>query len=102
MTCWHFDNDETRKIDDVLNEHGGLLHVLPLAVQLHFFFHRQVGMTILSKFYSLAFVVGPLLHSQKILGGGGWWVAYRISVSAPVPLVLIGFLNWARLGWGWA
>ena len=32
--CWHFDNDATRKIDDVLTEHGGLLHVLPLAVLL--------------------------------------------------------------------
>ena len=30
---------------------------------------------------------------------GGWWVAYRILVSAPVPLVLIGFLNWVGLGW---
>ena len=27
----HFDNDATSKIDDVLTEHGGLLHVLPLA-----------------------------------------------------------------------
>ena len=35
--CWHFDNDATSKIDDVLTEHGGLLHVLPLAVQLSFF-----------------------------------------------------------------
>ena len=25
--CWHFDNDATSKIDDVLTEHGGLLHV---------------------------------------------------------------------------
>ena len=29
-----FDNDATSKIDDVLTEHGGLLHVLPLAVHL--------------------------------------------------------------------
>ena len=34
---WHFDNDATSKIDDVLTEHGGLLHVLPLAVHLRFF-----------------------------------------------------------------
>ena len=26
-------NDATSKIDDVLTENGGLLHVLPLAVQ---------------------------------------------------------------------
>ena len=32
--CWHFDNDATSKIDDVLTEHGGLLHVLTLAVNL--------------------------------------------------------------------
>ena len=29
-----FDNGATSKIDDVLTEHGGLLHVLPLAVNL--------------------------------------------------------------------
>ena len=32
----YFDNDETSKIGDVLTEHGGLLHVLPLAVHLNF------------------------------------------------------------------
>ena len=53
--CWHFDNDATSKIEDVLTEHGGLLHVLPLAVHLQYFF----CWTILSKFYSLGFVVGP-------------------------------------------
>ena len=26
--CQHFDNDATSKIDDVLTEHSGLLHVL--------------------------------------------------------------------------
>ena len=26
----------------------------------------------------------------------------KILVSAPVPLELIGPLNWVRLGWGWA
>ena len=35
--CWHFDNDATNKIDDDLTEHGGLLHVLPLAIHLRFF-----------------------------------------------------------------
>ena len=29
--CWHFDNGASSKIDDVLAEDGGLLHVLPLA-----------------------------------------------------------------------
>ena len=31
---WHFENGATRKIDDVLTEHGGLLHVLPLAHEI--------------------------------------------------------------------
>ena len=31
-------DDAISKIDDVLTEHGGLLHVLPLAVHLNFFF----------------------------------------------------------------
>ena len=60
--CWHFDNSAISKFDDVLLEHGGLLHVLPLAVHL-IFFDRQVGGNILSKFSSLGFLVGPLLHA---------------------------------------
>ena len=59
--CWHFDNDASSKINDVLTEHGGLLHVLPLAVLLRFFFAGQVGGTILNLSYSLTFIVGPLL-----------------------------------------
>ena len=35
---WHFDDCASSKIDDVLTEDGGLLHVLPLAVHLKFFF----------------------------------------------------------------
>ena len=35
--CCHFDNGAISKIDDVLIEHGGLPHVLPLAVHLGFF-----------------------------------------------------------------
>ena len=57
--CWHFDNDATSRIDD---EHGGLLHVLPLAAQLKLFY-RQVGGTIVRHSYSLSVVVGPLLHA---------------------------------------
>ena len=34
--CWHLDNGATSKFDDVLHEHGGLPHVLPLAVNLKF------------------------------------------------------------------
>ena len=59
--CGHFDKGATRKIDDVLIEHGGLPHVLPLAVQLDF--GGQVQVTILRCSYSLSIVVGPLLHA---------------------------------------
>ena len=41
--CHHFDNDATGKIDDVLTEHGGLLHVLPLAVHPEFFLLDKLG-----------------------------------------------------------
>ena len=34
---WHFDNGAASKFDDVILDHGGLSHVLPLAVQLEFF-----------------------------------------------------------------
>ena len=34
---WHFKNCASSKIDDVLAEDDGLLHVLPLAVHLNFF-----------------------------------------------------------------
>ena len=33
---WHFENGASNKIDDVLTEDDGLLHVLPLAVHLKF------------------------------------------------------------------
>ena len=59
---WHFDNGATSKIDDVLTEHGGLLHVLPLAVHLSFFAGQEGG-TILNLSYSLTFDVGPFLHA---------------------------------------
>ena len=34
--CWHFDNDAIHKFGDVLLDHGGLPHVLPLVVHLKF------------------------------------------------------------------
>ena len=33
---WHLKNGASSKIDDVLADDGGLLHVLPLAVHLNF------------------------------------------------------------------
>ena len=57
---WHFDNGASSKIDNVLAEDGGLLHVLPLAVHLNFFY-GQVGWTILDHSYFLDFFVGPFM-----------------------------------------
>ena len=34
--CWNFDNGAISKFDDFLLEHGGLPHVLRLAVHLKF------------------------------------------------------------------
>ena len=57
-----FDNSASSKIDDVLAEDGGLLHVLPLTVHLKFF-DRQVRWPKLKLSYFLNFFVGPLLHA---------------------------------------
>ena len=61
LGCWHFDKGATNKFDDVLTEHGGLPHVLPLAVYLGFILWTTGGDQ--SKMFSLSFVVGPLLHA---------------------------------------
>ena len=66
---WHFDNDATSKIDDVLTEHGGLLHVLPLAVHL-------VGDTILNLSCSEFFCF--MLKSYQVRWGGGMVMAHKI------------------------
>ena len=34
LEAGHFDNGATSKIDYVLTKHGGIIHVLPLAVHL--------------------------------------------------------------------
>ena len=49
-------------LDNVLLEHAGLPHVLPLAVH-QIFFAEQVEGVILSHFKSLSFLVGGLLHA---------------------------------------
>ena len=42
-------------------------------------------------------------HSRVYSGTAGYMVvAHKILVSAPVPLELIGLLDWFGLGWGWA
>ena len=43
LSTLNFDNHAKSKIDDVLTEHSGLLHVLPLAVQLGFFVWTSRG-----------------------------------------------------------
>ena len=48
--------------DNVLLEHGGLPHVLPLAVHL-IFLPELVEGVIISHFYSLSFLVRGLLHA---------------------------------------
>ena len=65
---WHFYNGASSKIDYVLAEDGGLLHVFPLAVHLNFF-GRQVGWTILKPFYFLVFLSDP----SFMLKSCGWW-----------------------------
>ena len=52
VSPWPFENGALSKIDDVLAEDGGLLHVLPLAVHLKFFYGK-VGWTILKLSYFL-------------------------------------------------
>ena len=68
--CWHFDNDVTNKIDDDLSEHGGLFHVLPIAVHLSSL-AGQVGGTILNLSYSL--ILDPSFMFKSYGMGGGWW-----------------------------
>ena len=41
VSPWHFDDCASSKIDDVLAEVGGLLHVLPLTVHLNFFWQTS-------------------------------------------------------------
>ena len=75
------------KFDDVLLEHGGLPHVLPLAVHLEFFGWTSRGDH--SKVFLLfGFCCGTPPSCLKVRGGGWWWVAWSNLVSAQGPLVL--------------
>ena len=69
----------TRKIDYVLLEHGGLPHVLPLAVHLGFFCGQVEG-TILRCSYSFSFIVKPQsclkVRGLVVVGGGGLPTAF--------------------------
>ena len=81
------ENGASSKIEDVLAEDGGLLHVLPLAVHLNFF-DGQVGGTILDHSYFLKFFVGPLLHAEKL-----WVVVVGLQDFIVSPGPLLFFLD---------
>ena len=67
---WHFNTDAACKIDDVLPEHGGLLHVIPLAVKLRFFCWTSRGDV--SELFLLFEVYCGTPHScLKVIGGVG-------------------------------
>ena len=80
-------NDATSKINDVLTEHGGLLHVLPLTVHLRFFCWTSSG-NHSEPFLLFEFFCGTPPSCLKVIGGVV--VAYKILESAqgPLPLVL--------------
>ena len=62
-STWDFYlNHLNHVLDNVLLEHDGLAHFLPLAVHL-IFLPKQVEGVILSLFYSLSFLVRGLLHA---------------------------------------
>ena len=65
------DLDHLLSLDNVLLEHGGLPHILPLAVHLDFF-AEQVRGVILSHFYSLSFLIRDLIVSWGWVGWQ-WW-----------------------------
>ena len=69
---WPFDNGATRKIDDVLIEHGGLLHVLLLAVHLDFFLWTSRG-DHCETFLVLEYCCGTPPSCLKVIGGWWWW-----------------------------
>ena len=66
------ENGATSKIDDVLTGHGGLPHILPLAVHLRFFCWLSRGDH--SKMFLLfEFCCGTPPLCLKVMVGGGWW-----------------------------
>mgnify|MGYP001190070507 CR=1 FL=1 len=97
---WHFGNDASIKINDVLTEHGGLLHVLTLAVHLRFFLMDKCETFLLFEFFC-----GTPPSCLKVIGWGGvvgWLggvVAYEILVSAQEPLGF-GFWGFGAKGLG--
>ena len=68
--CWHFDNGaiSISKFDDVLLEHGGLPHVLPLAVHLSSWTSKGDNS---EPFLLFEFFGGTPPSCLKVVGG--WW-----------------------------
>ena len=62
---WHFENGASSKIDYVLAEYGGLLHVLPLAV------HLTSRVDHFSPFLFSKLFCGTPPSRLKVIG---WWV----------------------------
>ena len=81
--CWHFDNSATSKIDDVLAEHGGILHVLPLNVRFTWIFLRTSRGDLSETFLLIMFVCGTPHSCSKVRGwvGGGGGGLKHFSVS---------------------
>ena len=72
--CWHFDNGASSKIDYVLAEDRGLLHVLPLTVHLHFLTDKLGGpLRNFLTFRVLLWDPSFMLKSCGVGGGGGGW-----------------------------
>ena len=63
----HFENGVTRISEDVLLDPDGLPHVLALTLSTLLLEHSF------------------MIKSHRV-GGGGWVVAYKILLSAPVPI----------------
>ena len=69
LTIRNSANDATSKIDNVLTEHGGLLHVLPLAVHLSRGDHSE-------PFLLFEFFSGTPPSCLKVIGWGGGVVGW--------------------------
>ena len=79
--------------DDVLADDGQLLHVLPHAVHLNFFFVGQVVL-----FSELLCRTPP--SCIKVIGGGGWWpTGFYCQPQSSFGFIWVGTgLDWVGIG----
>ena len=93
------------KIDDVSLEHGGLPHVLPLAVHLRFFCLTCRGdhsePFLLYEFYcgTPPSCLKVMVGGWVVVGGGGWPTAVLVSAQGPLVFGFLAFGFWG-LGFG--